>query len=149
MILHKQRNDGLTSRPFRYGSEVLVTKSFVTLKREQACWQPKYGRAYRFALVVEKDGSETTINTPGDFPNPSELLNRRITAVLEPMIRATIIAPDDYTGPIMQLCAVRPIDIGIWRYKFTDDHASRITEANRFPSPTWTTQTIPRSHALV
>lgn len=56
--------------------------------------------------VVEKDGSETTINTPGDFPNPSELMNRRISAVLEPMIRATIIAPDEYTGPIMQLCAV-------------------------------------------
>lgn len=70
-----------------YQSEVLITKSFVSLK------------------LVHRDGSETRIDNPADFPEAGEMMKRKITHVLEPMIRATIIAPDEYTGPIMELCA--------------------------------------------
>ncbi|CAD6583124.1 MAG: Translation factor guf1 mitochondrial [Cyphobasidiales sp. Tagirdzhanova-0007] len=74
---------------FRYQSEVLVTKSFVSLK------------------LIEKSGSETSIDNPADFPDPGEMLKRKITTILEPMIRATIVSPEEHTGAIMDLCAAQ------------------------------------------
>lgn len=43
--------------------------------------------------VMYKDGSEKTIDNPADFPDPGGLL--KVTQVMEPMIRATIVAPDE------------------------------------------------------
>lgn len=57
-------------------------------------------------IVIERDGSETPINNPGDFPDAPEFMRRKIQSVQEPLIRATIITPDEYTGPLMELCAV-------------------------------------------
>lgn len=45
------------------------------------------------------------IDNPSNFPEPSDMSAGRYTEILEPIIRATIIAPDEYTGPIMDLCA--------------------------------------------
>jgi translation elongation factor EF-4 len=45
------------------------------------------------SAVIYKDGSEKTIDNPADFPDPGGLL--KVTQVMEPMIRATIVAPDE------------------------------------------------------
>ena len=57
--------------------------------------------------MIGRDGIETAINNPADFPDSGEVIKRKISEILEPMIRATIVAPDEYTGAIMDLCTVR------------------------------------------
>src|SRR3954471_17194648 len=51
--------------------------------------------------VVMEDGSEITVTNPSDWPNG------KIAEVHEPIVNATIIAPSDYTGAIMELCQSR------------------------------------------
>lgn len=51
---------------------------------------------YRVRL---RNGEVVTIETPDEYPDPS-----RIEEVEEPYIKATIITPDEYVGPIMKLC---------------------------------------------
>ena len=47
------------------------------------------------------DGSEQTVTNPSEFPSG------KIAEVNEPVVRATILAPSDYVGAIMELCQTR------------------------------------------
>src|SRR6187455_2936195 len=49
--------------------------------------------------VVTKDGTTTSIENPSKLPDPSS-----IEEIREPIIRATIIMPHEYVGPVMTLC---------------------------------------------
>ena len=49
--------------------------------------------------VLTKDGSVTEIENPSKLPDPST-----IEEIREPIIRATIIMPHEYVGPVMTLC---------------------------------------------
>ncbi len=49
--------------------------------------------------VLTKDGAVTEIENPSKLPDPST-----IEEIREPMIRATIIMPQEYVGPVMTLC---------------------------------------------
>lgn len=49
--------------------------------------------------VEDTAGTTTTISNPTSLPTPGY-----INAIREPIIRASILTPDDYTGPVMQLC---------------------------------------------
>jgi GTP-binding protein LepA len=51
--------------------------------------------------VVMEDGTERTVTNPSDWPSS------KIDTVHEPIVNATIIAPSDYTGTIMELCQSR------------------------------------------
>ncbi|WP_091245047.1 translation elongation factor 4 [Klenkia soli] len=51
--------------------------------------------------VVMEDGSEHTVTNPSDWPHG------KMTAIFEPIVNATVIAPSDYTGTIMELCQGR------------------------------------------
>ncbi|MFQ1000801.1 translation elongation factor 4 [Modestobacter sp. SSW1-42] len=51
--------------------------------------------------VVMEDGSEVVVTNPSDWPHG------KMAAVYEPVVNATIIAPSDYTGAIMELCQGR------------------------------------------
>src|SRR5919202_4908368 len=51
--------------------------------------------------VVMEDGTEHTVTNPSDWPEG------KISEVWEPIVSATIIAPSDYTGTIMELCQSR------------------------------------------
>jgi GTP-binding protein LepA len=51
--------------------------------------------------VVMEDGTEVTVTNPSDWPAG------KIAEVYEPVVDATIIAPTDYTGTIMELCQSR------------------------------------------
>jgi GTP-binding protein LepA len=56
--------------------------------------------------VIMEDRSEITVTNPSDWPEG------KIDAVYEPVVSATIIAPSDYTGAIMELCQGRRGQLG-------------------------------------
>jgi GTP-binding protein LepA len=51
--------------------------------------------------VVMDDGSEIVVTNPSEFPSG------KIAEVNEPVVRATILAPSEYIGAIMELCQTR------------------------------------------
>jgi GTP-binding protein LepA len=51
--------------------------------------------------VVTEVGDELTVTNPSEFPEV------KISAVYEPVVRATVLAPADYIGAIMELCQGR------------------------------------------
>jgi GTP-binding protein LepA len=51
--------------------------------------------------VVLETGQESIVTNPSEFPEG------KIGQVFEPVVRATILAPSDYIGPIMELCQSR------------------------------------------
>ncbi|KXS10010.1 translation factor GUF1-like protein, mitochondrial [Gonapodya prolifera JEL478] len=52
--------------------------------------------------IIRKGGSEQIINNPAAFPDHSERAN--VDDIQEPMVRATLIFPEEYLGEMMQLC---------------------------------------------
>ncbi|MFF5704313.1 translation elongation factor 4 [Streptomyces sp. NPDC012794] len=51
--------------------------------------------------VVLEDGKEVTVTNPSEFPEG------KIKDVFEPVVRATILAPSEFIGAIMELCQQR------------------------------------------
>ncbi|MER6160390.1 translation elongation factor 4 [Streptomyces sp. NPDC001868] len=51
--------------------------------------------------VVMEDGAEHTVTNPSEFPEG------KIDSVFEPVVRATILAPSEFIGSIMELCQTR------------------------------------------
>jgi GTP-binding protein LepA len=51
--------------------------------------------------VVTEAGTELIVTNPSEFPEG------KIGQVFEPMVRATVLAPSDYIGTIMELCQAR------------------------------------------
>ncbi|MFF9123331.1 translation elongation factor 4 [Streptomyces sp. NPDC014889] len=51
--------------------------------------------------VMMEDGSEHTVTNPSEFPEG------KIAEVYEPVVRATILAPTEFIGSIMELCQTR------------------------------------------
>jgi GTP-binding protein LepA len=51
--------------------------------------------------VVLESGQETTVTNPSEFPEG------KVARVFEPVVRATVLAPSEYIGPIMELCQGR------------------------------------------
>jgi GTP-binding protein LepA len=52
--------------------------------------------------VTKTDGSEVVVSNPSDLPPAGE-----IQSIAEPYLKATVLAPSDYTGTIMDLCQTR------------------------------------------
>ncbi|MEU8432207.1 translation elongation factor 4 [Streptomyces sp. NPDC029216] len=51
--------------------------------------------------VVLEDGKEVTVTNPSEFPEG------KIKDVFEPVVRATVLAPTEFIGAIMELCQTR------------------------------------------
>jgi GTP-binding protein LepA len=51
--------------------------------------------------VVMESGQETVVTNPSEFPDG------KVAKIFEPVVRATVLAPTDYVGPIMELCQSR------------------------------------------
>ncbi len=51
--------------------------------------------------VMKEDGKEITVTNPSEFPDG------KVAEVFEPMVRATILAPSEFIGAIMELCQDR------------------------------------------
>ncbi|RKP25914.1 hypothetical protein SYNPS1DRAFT_32872 [Syncephalis pseudoplumigaleata] len=73
----------------------------------------------RARLVVEKDGKETIVRTPADFPSPDTMPHQRCT-LQEPMVLATLIFPAEYLGPMLELCGMRRGEQK--EYQYLDDN---------------------------
>jgi GTP-binding protein LepA len=59
--------------------------------------------------VIMEDGDEVTVTNPSEYPTG------KIAEVYEPVVRATVLTPNDYVGAVMELCqgrrgALRGID---------------------------------------
>jgi GTP-binding protein LepA len=55
-----------------------------------------------YRVVLEDSGDESDVVT-----NPSEFPAGRVATVYEPVVRATVLAPSEYIGSIMELCQSR------------------------------------------
>ncbi len=64
--------------------------------------------AYR---VTMPDGSEIEIKSPQDLPDPGER-----SGITEPYVRAMILAPSEYVGPIMELVTSKRGEMGNMSY---------------------------------
>jgi GTP-binding protein LepA len=51
--------------------------------------------------VVLDDGSELTVTNPSEYPTG------KVAQVFEPIVRATVLTPNDYVGAVMELCQGR------------------------------------------
>ncbi|MEW1545580.1 translation elongation factor 4 [Streptomyces tsukubensis] len=51
--------------------------------------------------VIMEDGAEHTVTNPSEFPEG------KISEVFEPVVRATVLAPTEFIGSIMELCQTR------------------------------------------
>ncbi len=49
--------------------------------------------------IQRKDGSEDEIHSPGQLPEPDQFED-----ILEPIVRAQMLVPTEYLGPLMQIC---------------------------------------------
>jgi len=52
--------------------------------------------------VVKTDGETLHIDNPTQMPEPTE-----IEEILEPYVKATIMVPNDYVGPVMEICQAK------------------------------------------
>jgi GTP-binding protein LepA len=71
--------------------------------------------------VVMEDGKEIVVTNPSEFPTG------KIAEVHEPVVRATILAPSDYIGAIMELCQTRRGVLGGMDYLSEDRVELRYT----------------------
>jgi GTP-binding protein LepA len=51
--------------------------------------------------VTMEDGTRHTVTNPSEFPSG------KVAEVREPVVKATILSPSDYIGPIMELCQTK------------------------------------------
>ncbi|CAM3815317.1 translation elongation factor 4 [Mesobacillus zeae] len=49
--------------------------------------------------VIMTDGTEIKVDNPSDMPDP-----QKVDRIEEPYVKASMMAPNDYVGPIMELC---------------------------------------------
>ncbi|MFT4298305.1 MAG: translation elongation factor 4 [Aeromicrobium sp.] len=72
--------------------------------------------------VEMEDGSTHTVTNPSEYPNSG-----KINKVFEPVVAATILAPSDYIGTIMELCQARRGQLGGMDYLSEDRVEIRYT----------------------
>ncbi len=71
--------------------------------------QERLQREFDIGLVISapsvmykltlKDGTETQVDNPANWPDPM-----KIDSATEPYIKASILTPEEYVGPVMELC---------------------------------------------
>jgi GTP-binding protein LepA len=87
---------------FRCGFLGLLHLEIVTERLEREFGLDLIATAPSVVYEVTMDtGTEITVTNPSEFPTG------KVKKVLEPMVKATILAPKDYVGVIMELCQGR------------------------------------------
>ncbi len=71
--------------------------------------------------VVKDDGSEHIVTNPSEFPDG------KISEVYEPVVRATVLTPTEFVGPVMELCQARRGTMGGMDYLSADRVELRYT----------------------
>jgi elongation factor 4 len=79
-----------------HGSEIIITEPAVPSK------------------IVWKNGKETIITNPAEFPEPEDPKFRHEGTVYEPIVNATLTLPEEYLGRVIELCeAARGTQVSI------------------------------------
>ncbi|KIP06030.1 hypothetical protein PHLGIDRAFT_128505 [Phlebiopsis gigantea 11061_1 CR5-6] len=60
--------------------------------------------------IVWNDDKETYISNPTDFPDAGDKNSWKVKEIQEPVVKASIIVPQDYLGEMMDLCFVHRAD---------------------------------------
>ncbi|RCW65316.1 translation elongation factor 4 [Saliterribacillus persicus] len=69
--------------------------------------------------VIKTDGEEMTIDNPSFMPD-----NQKIQEVQEPYVQATVMVPNDFVGPVMEICQKKRGDF--MDMKYLDDNRVNI-----------------------
>lgn len=69
-----------------HGEEIIITEPAVPSK------------------IVWKDGKESVITNPAEFPEPEDHRLRHGATVYEPVVTATLTLPEEYLGRVIELC---------------------------------------------
>jgi len=102
-LMYEPETSGALGFGFRCGFLGLLHMEIVRERLEREFNLDLISTAPNVVYRVEmEDGSEVVVTNPSEYPGVG-----KISAVYEPVVRATILTPSDYIGVIMDLCQTR------------------------------------------
>jgi GTP-binding protein LepA len=122
-LQYEPESSGALGFGFRIGFLGLLHLEIVRERLEREFGLDLISTAPNVVYRVEmEDGSELTLTNPGEYPSGG-----KIAAVYEPIVDATILAPSDFIGVIMELCQSRRGTLGGMDYLSEDRVEIRYT----------------------
>ena len=122
-LQYEPESSGALGFGFRIGFLGLLHLEIVRERLEREFGLDLISTAPNVVYRVEmEDGSELTLTNPGEYPNAG-----KIAHVYEPIVDATILAPSEYIGTIMELCQARRGTLGGMDYLSEDRVEIRYT----------------------
>ncbi|MFS0886296.1 translation elongation factor 4 [Aeromicrobium sp. 179-A 4D2 NHS] len=122
-LVYEPESSGALGFGFRIGFLGLLHLEIVRERLEREFNLDLISTAPNVVYRVElEDGSEHTVTNPSEYPSSG-----KIAKVFEPVVSATILAPSDYIGTIMELCQARRGQLGGMDYLSEDRVEIRYT----------------------
>jgi GTP-binding protein LepA len=122
-LQYEPESSGALGFGFRIGFLGLLHLEIVRERLEREFGLDLISTAPNVVYRVEmEDDSELTLTNPGEYPSGG-----KIAAVYEPIVDATILAPSEYIGVIMELCQSRRGTLGGMDYLSEDRVEIRYT----------------------
>ena len=101
-LTYEPESSGALGFGFRIGFLGLLHLEIVRERLEREFNLDLISTAPNVVYRVEmEDGSEHVVTNPSEYPSG------KIAKVFEPVVRATVLSPSEYIGPIMELCQAR------------------------------------------
>ncbi|MCW2811198.1 MAG: GTP-binding protein LepA [Friedmanniella sp.] len=109
-LTYEPENSGALGFGFRIGFLGLLHMEIVRERLEREFNIDLISTAPSVVYRVQmEDGSEKVVTNPSEYPTDG-----KIAAVYEPMVKATLLAPAEYIGTILELCqARRGVQLGL------------------------------------
>ncbi|MCD9153473.1 translation elongation factor 4 [Aeromicrobium duanguangcaii] len=122
-LVYEPESSGALGFGFRIGFLGLLHLEIVRERLEREFNLDLISTAPNVVYRIEmEDGSERVVTNPSEYPNDG-----KIAKVYEPVVSATILAPTDYIGTIMELCQSRRGKLGGMDYLSEDRVEIRYT----------------------
>ena len=115
-LVYEPESSGALGFGFRIGFLGLLHLEIVRERLEREFGLDLISTAPNVVYRLEmEDGQERVVTNPSEYPTDG-----KIARVFEPMVDATILAPSDYIGAIMELCQARRGQLGGMDYLSED-----------------------------
>jgi GTP-binding protein LepA len=102
-LVYEPESSGALGFGFRIGFLGLLHLEIVRERLEREFNLELISTAPNVVYRVDmEDGKEVVVTNPSEYPSDG-----KISAVYEPVVRATVLSPSDYIGVIMELCQAR------------------------------------------
>ena len=122
-LVYEPESSGALGFGFRIGFLGLLHLEIVRERLEREFNLDLISTAPNVVYRVEmEDGSERVVTNPSEYPTSG-----KIAKVFEPVVSATVLAPSDYIGTIMELCQARRGQLGGMDYLSEDRVEIRYT----------------------